>query len=92
MISFLSIPLEPLVQYTYVLNNPLMYVDPLGETVIGIQIDCNVYLLLGFSGGAAVTADSEGNFTLYLTKGGGGGTSQFLLSLFTFKSFNVFFY
>ena len=66
---------QSLVQYTYVLNNPLMYVDPLGETVIGIQIDCNVYFLLGFSGGAAVTADSEGNFTLYLTKGGGGGTS-----------------
>ena len=53
---------QSMVQYTYVLNNPLYYIDPLGEDVIAIELESNVFLMLGFTGGFSVSADSEGKF------------------------------
>ena len=66
---------QSMVQYTYVLNNPLYYIDPLGEDVIAIQLESDVLLMLGFTGGIAVSVDSAGNFTFYSTGGVVGGTS-----------------
>ena len=66
---------QSMVQYTYVLNNPLYYIDPLGEDVIAIQLESDVLLMLGFTGGIAVSVDSAGNFTFYSRGGVVGGTS-----------------
>ncbi len=65
---------QSLVQYTYVLNNPLMYVDPLGLWTG--QIDVSAALSLGGSVEKSYTLniDGEGNIALIENFSYGGGT------------------
>ena len=65
---------QSLVQYTYVLNNPLMYVDPLGLWTVGLGGDIALALGGRLDGGAELVIDSKGNIGILFYGSAGGGT------------------
>lgn len=67
-------PADPqnLNRYTYVRNNPLRYVDPMGYWTFGFGLGFNVGLGGGVSGSVMLVFDDNGNVGLALSGGGGG--------------------
>jgi len=67
-------PADPqnLNRYTYVRNNPLRYVDPMGYWTFGFGLGFNVGLGGGVSGSVMLVFDDNGNAGLALSGGGGG--------------------
>ncbi len=65
---------QSLVQYTYVLNHPLMYVDPLGLWTVGLGGDIALALGGRLDGGAELVIDSKGNIGILFYGSAGGGT------------------
>ncbi len=65
---------QSLVQYTYVLNNPLMYVDPLGQFTISLGGNASGAFILGVTGGAEIIVDDNLNVGIMVNGGLGGAT------------------
>ena len=52
---------QSLVQYTYVLNNPLMYVDPLGMWTVALGPEVSAAFLLKLDFNVQLAFDGDGN-------------------------------
>ena len=65
---------QSLVQYTYVLNNPLMYVDPLGRETFSVGINGDLAFIGRISGGVDIMFDLEGNVAVVVISDVGAGT------------------
>lgn len=63
-----------LVQYLYVRNNPIIYLDPLGLVTYGYGLSGNAAFLLRAEGSASIVIDHHGNVGIMLSFGGGAGT------------------
>ena len=63
-----------LVQYLYVRNNPIIYLDPLGLVTYGYGLSGNAAFLLRAEGSASIVIDYHGNVGIMLSFGGGAGT------------------
>ena len=71
---------QSMVQYTYVLNNPLLYVDPLGLWTAQVEVGGSASA--GASGGKSFTAviDGKGNIAILENYNYGGGSLDVSIS------------
>ena len=65
---------QSLVQYTYVLNNPLMYVDPLGMWTVALGPEVSAAFLLKLDFNVQLAFDGDGNIGILRNGGLGVGT------------------
>ena len=63
-----------LVQYLYVSNNPIVYIDFSGKWTAAIGANAAVAFILGVSVGAQVIIDDDGNIAVIGSVAGGAGT------------------
>ena len=59
--------------YNYTGNDPINYIDPIGEKIHGVSYGASFYWWLGAQGSLAVVWDDHGNYGLLVTVGGGKG-------------------
>ncbi len=71
---------QSLVQYTYVLNNPLMYVDPLGRFTVTLGVDFSAAFAIGGNAGVQILIDDNYNIGVGRYLAGGGGTPAVALA------------